>query len=101
MKSQLEEKEETVQKLELEVVGLKKKGKKNESLVKLQDNSIVLDKILDCQRSPLERTGLGYKKNKEKSEDDTWSLKTPVAHQCPKLLPRHLHMSTRILEVQI
>ena len=63
----------------MEVVGLRKKGKKNEALVKLQDSSIVLDKILDCQRSPLDKTGLGYKKNKEKSEDDTWSLKTPEA----------------------
>ena len=63
----------------MEVVGLRKKGKKNEALLKLQDSSIVLDKILDCQRSPLDKTGLGYKKNKEKLEDDTWSLKTPVA----------------------
>jgi len=79
LKRQLEEKGETVQKLEMEVVGLRKKGKKNETLVKLQDSSIVLDKILDCQRSPLDKTGLGYKKNKEKLEDDTWSLKTPEA----------------------
>ena len=71
MKIQLEEKEETIQKLEMEVVGLKKKGKKNEALIKFQDSSIFLDKILDCQRSPLDKTGLGYKKNKEKSEDDT------------------------------
>ena len=79
LKRQLEEKEETVHKLEMEVVGLRKKGKKNEALVKLQDSSIVLDKILDCQRSPLDKTGISYKKNKEKSEDDTWSPKTPVA----------------------
>ena len=64
LKRQLEEKEVTVQKLELEVVGLRKKDKKNEALVKLQDSSIVLDKILDCQRSPLNKTGLGYKKGK-------------------------------------
>ena len=64
LKSQLAEKEETVQKLELEVVGLRKKGKKNEALVKLQDSWIVLDKILDWQISPLDKTSLGYKKNK-------------------------------------
>ena len=63
----------------MEVVGLRKKDKKNEALVKLQDSSIVLDKILNCQRSPLDKTGLGYKKNKEKSEDDAWSSKTPEA----------------------
>ena len=79
LKRRLEEKEETVQKLEMEVVGLRKKGKKNEALVKLQDSSIVLDKILDCQISPLEKTVLGYNKNKEKLEDDTWSPKTPEA----------------------
>ena len=56
----------------MEVVGLRKKGKKNEAFFKL-DNSVVLDKILDCQISPMNKTGLGYKKEKEKSEEDTWS----------------------------
>ena len=79
LKIQLEEKEETDQKLEMEVVGLRKKGKKNEALVKFQDSSIFLDKILDFQIYPLDKTGLGHKKNKEKYEDDTWSLKTPEA----------------------
>ena len=76
MKTQLEEakrieeilkmdEEETIQKLEMEVVGLRKKGKKNEALVKFQDSSIVLDKILDCQRSPLDKTSLDYKKDKK------------------------------------
>ena len=44
-----------------------------------EDSSIILDKILYFQRSPLDKTGLGYKKNKEKSEDDVWSPKTPEA----------------------
>ena len=79
MKIQLEEKEETIQKLEMEVVGLRKKGEKNESFVKFKDNSVVLDKILDYQRSPLDKTGFGYKKDKKKYEDDTWSSKTPEA----------------------
>ena len=35
LKRQLEEKEKIVQKLEMEVIGLRKKGKKNEALVKL------------------------------------------------------------------
>ena len=60
----------------MEVAGIMKKGEKNEKNFKFKDSSIVVDKILDCQRSPLNKTGLGYKKNKEKSEDDTWSLKT-------------------------
>ena len=66
LKRQLEEKEETVQKLEMEVVGLRKKGKKNEAFVKFWDSSIVLNKILDFQISPLHKTSLGYKKDKEK-----------------------------------
>ena len=66
LKILLDEKEETIQKLEMEVVGLRKKGKKNEAFVKFWDSSIVLNKILDCQRSPLHKTSLGYKKDKEK-----------------------------------
>ena len=63
----------------MEVVGLRKKYEKNDAFVKFKDNSVVLDKILDCQRSPCDKTGLGYKKDKEKPEDDTWSPKTPEA----------------------
>ena len=61
----------------MEVVNLRRKDDKNEAFVKFKDSSVVLDKILDFQRSPLDKTGLGYKKYKEKYEDDTWSLKTP------------------------
>ena len=63
----------------MEVVGIRKKGEMNETFVKFKDNSVVLHKILDFKRSPLEKIGLGYKKDKEKYEDDTWSLKTPEA----------------------
>ena len=76
LKIQLEEKEETIQNLEMEVVGIRKKGEKNESFVKFKESLVLLDKILDCQRYPLEKTGLGYKKDKKKFEDDTWSPKT-------------------------
>ena len=86
LRDKLEEKEVTSQKHEFEIVNLRKRIEKskhhekfNSSSVKLQDSSIVLDNILDFQRSPLDKTGLGYKKNKEKSEDDTWSPKTPEA----------------------
>ena len=50
----------------------------NSLLYKFKDGKVVLDKILDYQRSPLDKTGLGYKE-KEKSEDVTWSCKTPKA----------------------
>ena len=68
-----------MQKLEIEVVGLRKKGEKTDAFVKFKDNSVVLDKILDCQRSPFDKSGLGYKKEGEKSKDGTWSPKTPEA----------------------
>ena len=63
----------------MEVVGLRKKGEKNDAFVKFKDSSVVLDKILDWQISPCDKNGLGYKKEKEKHEDDTWSPKTPKA----------------------
>ena len=78
LRDQLEEKEVTNQKHEFEIVNLRKKIEKsnyhekfNSISVKFQDSSIVLDKILDWQRSPLDKTSLGYKKNKEKYKDDT------------------------------
>ena len=63
----------------MEVVGLRKKGEKTDAFVKFKDSSVVLDKILDFQRSPFDKSGLGYKKEGEKNEDDTWSPKTPEA----------------------
>ena len=59
----------------MEVFGLRKKGGKNDVLVKFKDSSVVLDKILDCQRSPFDKSGLGYKKEGEKYDDGTWSPK--------------------------
>ena len=63
----------------MEVVGLINKGENNDSFVKFKDSSVVLDKILDCQRSPCDKTGLGYKKEEEIFEDEVWSTKTPEA----------------------
>ena len=57
----------------MEVVGFRKKGEKNDAFVKFKDNLVVLDKILDFQRSPCD------KKEKEKSKEDTWFSKTPEA----------------------
>ena len=60
----------------MEVVGLEKKDEKNDAFVKFKDSLVVLDNILDFQRYPCDKTGLFYKKVKEKSEYDTWSPKT-------------------------
>ena len=101
LKNQLEEKEQTIQRLEMEVVGPRKKGEKNDAFLKFKDSSTVLDKILDCQRSPCDKTSLGYKKEKEKSEDSTWSPKTLEAiPSTSKVFPMHLDMTKRTLEIQ-
>ena len=85
----------------MEVVGIKKKSETNESFVKFKDNSTVLDKILDYQRSPCDKTVLGYKRTK-KNLKMTLGLRRfqKQDHQRPKLLLMHLHMTTRNLEVQ-
>ena len=48
----------------MEVVGLSKKGEKKDSFVKFKEISVVLDNILDFQRYPCDKDGLGYKKEK-------------------------------------
>ena len=63
----------------MEVVGIRKKGEKNKYFAKFKDSSVVLDKILDFQTSPCDKTGLGYKKEGEKSKDSAWSPKTQEA----------------------
>ena len=66
----------------MEVVGLIKKDKKYDAYVNINNSSIILDKILDCQRSPFNKYGLGYNKEKGKFVVDTWSTKTPEASSC-------------------
>ena len=66
MKDQLDEKERTCQKLEMEVVDLRKKDEKNVVHAKFKNSSTILGEILDCQGSPFDKTGLGYiKETKE------------------------------------
>ena len=60
----------------MEVVGLRKKDKKSDAHVKFNNNSVILDEILDCQRSPFDKPGLGYNKERGKSVVGTWSPKT-------------------------
>ena len=66
MKDQLDEKEKTCEHLEMEVVDLRKKNEKSSVFVK---NSTILDEILSCQRSPFDKTGLGYNMEAESQED--------------------------------
>jgi predicted nuclease with TOPRIM domain len=62
VKNQLNEREESCHKLEAEVVHLRKKVEKSNTHVKFMNNSTILDDILDSQRSPNDKYGLGYNK---------------------------------------
>ena len=59
LKNQVNEKEESCHKLEAEVVDLRKNiEKKNKFL----NSSTILNEILESQRSPNDKLGLGYNK---------------------------------------
>ena len=67
--NQLNERDKTCERLEMEVVDLRKKNEKSSAYVKLNNNSAILNKILSCQRSPFDKTGLGYNMEIESQED--------------------------------
>ena len=67
LKEQLEEKDKAYQQLEAEVVELKKKVEQSKAHVKM--SSSILDEILESQRSPFDKTGLGYGKTKKETEE--------------------------------
>ena len=78
MKDQLENKDKAYQMLEAEVVELRKKVEQSEAHVKT--SSSILDEILESQRSPFDKTGLGYnKKMKETEEGPSCSIFAPFA----------------------
>jgi hypothetical protein len=58
----LDKKEESCHELEAEVVNLRKKVEKSDTQNKFLNNSMTLDEILDSQRSPNDKSGLGYNK---------------------------------------
>jgi hypothetical protein len=59
LKNQVNEKEESCHKFEEKVVDLKRKEEKEKWFM---NNSTILDEILDSQRSPNDKSGLGYNK---------------------------------------
>ena len=67
----------TNQKIEMEVVGLRKKIEKSNCYEKFNIISVMLDKLLDFQRSPFDKSGLGFRKVEDNLEEDKWSPKTP------------------------
>ena len=61
LQCQLAEREKHLEKLECEIVGLRKEIEKTKALnIKCVKGSETLDEIINVQRSPLIKTGLGY-----------------------------------------
>jgi peptidoglycan hydrolase CwlO-like protein len=58
----LDKKEESYHELEVEVVNLRNKVEKLDTQIKFLKNSMTPDNILDSQRSPNDKSGLGYNK---------------------------------------
>jgi uncharacterized protein YydD (DUF2326 family) len=58
LKNQINEKEESCCKIEAEIVDLRKKV---ENSNKFLNSSLILDDIFESQRSPYDKSGLGYK----------------------------------------
>jgi hypothetical protein len=68
LKNKINEKEESCCKLEAEIVDLRKKVEKSN---KFLNSSRILDEILESQRSPCDKSGLGYKKEATHAEAST------------------------------
>ena len=60
LKSQLDDKKDSCHQLELEMVDHKRKIQKSDASPKFMYSSAILDKILENQRSPNDKSGLGY-----------------------------------------
>eukprot|EP00253_Pinus_taeda_P009476 PITA_09476 len=80
LQSQLDEKEKSLEKLECEIVGLRKEIMKTKALnLKFVKGSEILDEIIGVKRSPLIKTGLGY--NGEASQASTSKIYLDVARR--------------------
>jgi chromosome segregation ATPase len=75
VRNQLDIKEESYHELEAKVVNFRKKVHKSDTQNKLLNNSMTLYEILDSQRSPNNKSGIGY--NKEKIRTPKKSDTTP------------------------
>jgi hypothetical protein len=68
LKNRINEKEESCCKLESEIVDLRKKV---ENSNKFMNSSLILDEILESQRSPYDKLGRGYKGEDTRVESST------------------------------
>jgi hypothetical protein len=103
LKNQVNEKEESCHKLEAEVVDLRRKVEKSNTHIKFMNNSTILDEILDSQRSPNDKSGLGYNKEATHFEAST-SKKHEVSPSFSKggskVQVKHLHKARKPSEEQ-
>jgi hypothetical protein len=83
LKKKVNEKEKSCHKLEADVFYLRKKVEKSNTHIKFKNNSTILDEILDSQRSPNDKSGLGYNKESIHIEAGT-SKKYEVSPSFPK-----------------
>jgi hypothetical protein len=68
LKNQINEKEESCDKLEAEIVNLRKKVEKSKKFLNSSKN---LDEILESQRSPYDKSSLGYKEEAMHVDEST------------------------------
>ena len=60
------------------MIDLKRKVEENNNVHdRFKNNSIILDKNLDSQKYPFDKTRIGYKKEEEQYGIRTWILKKP------------------------
>ena len=67
----------TNQKHELDIVNIRKKIEKSKHHEKFNNSFVMLDKLLDCQRSPFYKYSLGFRKVDDNLEEYKWSPNTP------------------------
>jgi hypothetical protein len=98
LKNQINEKEESCDKLEAEVVDLRKKVEKSN---KFLNSSQILNEILESQRSPYDKSGLGYKEEATHVEAST-SKKHEVSPSKKEnnVANNHLHKAKKISKEQ-
>ena len=57
----------------MEAVELRKRGEKSVAHEKFNNSAFILDEILERQRPPCDKSGLGYNKEDEKQKVGTWT----------------------------
>jgi hypothetical protein len=97
LKNQINENEESCDKLEAEIVDLRKKVEKSN---KFLNSSKILDEILESQRSPYDKLGLGYKEEDTHVEEITSKKHELSPSKKEDNVANHLHKARKISKEQ-